>query len=547
MKKAIWKSAGYLILVLIVGSICAGLEGLLSIFTMHAVDAVYAKNQPAFLGALKKLLQTAGLLVPTTIALAFARGFYKRKAVVSGKKNYISRLFQKNINEFQSENNAKYMSTLTNDVNTIEASYIDAMYEMLISMINFTVAILVIGTVSPLALGLGVVIGGISTLASILISKPLQRHQRQRSELYEDYTAYIKEVLGAFHIIKSNDLGDKVSNDFYQKSKKIQFKGYVIDKIYTYISAMNNLNFTLAFYSLISVTAYMCIKGQLTLGGVILVITNMEKLMNPLVQLAEYMPKVMGTKTLFQKIEETLTNVETHTEPIEIESIREGITFDQVSFGFEDNLVLSEISLNFKKGGKYLVIGPSGGGKSTLLRLLRKYYLPQKGQIRLDQHDLKDVQKNSYFRHIANVEQQVFLFEDTIRNNMTLYKDYEDEEIFKALSSAGLSPFIDSNPEGLSYMLYDNGKNLSGGERSRMAIARALLQQADLLILDEAFSSLDSHTAKAIEKTILDLPHLTVVNVSHVLFEENRKDYTEIITVKNQKAFVTKSKPTAIA
>ncbi len=143
-----------------------------------------------------------------------------------------------------------------------------------------------------------------------------------------------------------------------------------------------------------------------------------------------------------------------------------------------------------------------------------------------------DVKKEDYFGLIANIEQQVFLFEDTIRNNITLYKELEENEIQKAIKDAGLKEFIEGLPQGLDTVIYDNGKNISGGERSRIVIARALLSKARILLMDEAFASLDMERAREIEKTILNLQDITVINVSHVIFKDTRECYDKVITIK---------------
>ena len=534
MKKSIYKMLTYMVLVVIVASFCAALEGLLSIFMMKAVDAVIAGDRALFNHEVIRLLLTALALIPVTIVLAYARGLYKRKSIVSAKYNYITGVFKKNINEFQRDNNSKYVSALTNDVNTIENNFIDGLYEVIVNIAYFIVAILVIGYISPVALALGISIGIVSTLISIVFSKPLQKHHKQRSTLYEDYTSYIKEVISAFHIIKSNNLSDKVQNDFYSKSYDIQHKGYIIDKIYTFINAFQQLNMSLTMYVMLGIIAYMSIKGSLTLGGVILVIQNLEKIMMPINQLGEWMPKIFATKSLFEKIDDTLKNQDNYQEDITLDRFNSSIEFKGVSFSYEDSDVLNDVSLSLRKGEKYLVVGPSGGGKSTLLKLLRKYYVPKSGKILLDKNDLKDITKESYFHHIANIEQQVFLFEDTVRNNITLYKDYSIEEIDLAIDRAGLRDFIEDLPQGLDSILYDNGKNVSGGEKSRIAIARGLLQKADIIFLDEAFASLDSKIAKEIENTILNLKNITVINVSHVIFEETKKRYSNVFMVKNK-------------
>lgn len=542
MKKSIYKALPYLVLVVIAAIFCATLNGYMTIIIMHAVDTVTSKNMTLFKQEAIKLLIIAVILLPATILLAYVRGLYKRKAIVSAKVNYIKGVFNKNINEFQKDNTTKYISTLTNDVNTIENNYIDGLYEVVVNSVDFIVAIIVIGLVSPMALGFGVGIGAVNTLISIFLSKPLQKHHTQRSELYGSYTTYIKEVLSAFHIIKSNNLNDKVSNDFYTKSHAIQQKGYIIDKISTYIFSLEHLTMNLTIVMLLGAISLMAINGKLTLGGSVLIITNMEQIIRPLSDAGEWLPKIFATKQLFVKIENTLKNQDNYEETITIDKLDKAIEFSNVSFSYDDTEVLNCVNLTLEKGKKYLVIGPSGGGKSTLLKLLRKYYVPNNGHIMIDGKDLKDVTKDSYFHHISNVEQQVFLFEDTVRNNICLYKDYTDEEINTAIEKAGLKDFIAGLPEGLGLdsIIYDNGKNVSGGEKSRIAIARGLLQKADIILLDEAFASLDSKIAKEIEKTILGLDNITVINVSHVIFEDTQREYDKVFMVKNKNIKIIK-------
>lgn len=534
MRKAILKSWPYLILLLIITTCAAILEGLVHIYLMNVIDIVFSGNKSLFKSEAIKLILLAILLLPTGVLMAFGKGLFKKKALVLAKEYYVNSVFKKNINEFQKENTAKYISAITNDINTIENNYITGIYEILINIIYFIVVIAIIVYVSPMALLLGLSIGIASSIISVALNKPIQKHHIQRSELYEKYTTYIKEVLSAFHIIKSNNLNSKVKKDFYDKSNSIQEKGYVIDKLETYITALQNITIYLALFILLGITSYMAIKGSISFGGVVLVINNIDRIINPVMVIGERLPKLLSTKRLFEKIDKTLENQDDYIETVELEAFKDGIEFKDVSFAYDDGYILSDVNISFKKGEKYLIIGPSGGGKSTFLKLLRKYFVPNKGKILIDGKDLKDITKESYFKHISNVEQEVFLFEDTIRNNLTLYKDYSEAEIQDAIEKTGLNDFIKSLPQGLDTMIYDNGKNISGGERSRIAIARSLLQKADILFLDEAFASLDSKTAKEIEYTLLNLKDITVVNVSHVIFRENKAKYDNVYLVKNK-------------
>jgi ABC-type multidrug transport system fused ATPase/permease subunit len=219
---------------------------------------------------------------------------------------------------------------------------------------------------------------------------------------------------------------------------------------------------------------------------------------------------------------------------VDLPEFKDKIVFDNVEFLYEDSeqLILSDVNFQIKKNGKYLVVGPSGGGKSTLLKLFRKYFNPTAGVITIDGHNLKDVKREDYYKLIGNIEQQVFLFEDTVRNNLTLYKDYTDDEIYEAIQASGLTDFVKQLPDGLDTIIYDNGKNISGGERSRLVIARALLSKTGILLMDEAFASLDMERAKEIEKTILGLKDMTVINVSHIIFNDTKDLYDRVLTVK---------------
>jgi len=535
MKKSILKVWPFLTLALIIGLSTAILEGLITINMMNIIDATIAENNNLFVLSGKKILIIAIILLPTNILLSYTKGLYRSRALLSIKGRFIEGIFNKNINEFQKENNANYISCLTNDMNTIETNYIDGVFEVGLNIIYFIVAFIIIASVNPYILGIGILISTISTVISMLLGKPLQKHQSHRSELLEGYTTYIKEVLSAFHIIKSNNLRSKVQTDFYNKSKDIQYKGYVIDKIHSYILALQYFLINVAFYGLVSIAIFMSINGHLTFGGVVLVINNMNKVIQPLMQFSEWFPKIISSKPLFKKMDEVLVNKDNYIETLDMDFFKESIEFNDVAFSYEKNNVFTDVNLTIKKGEKYLIVGPSGGGKSTFLKLLRKYFTPHEGEILIDGKNLKDIKKRSYFKNISNVEQQVFLFEDTLKNNITLYKDYSEEEINFAIEKAGLNDFVNGLTNGINTSILDNGKNISGGEKSRVAIARGLLSKTDIIFLDEAFASLDSTIAKEIENTLLSLDGITVVNVSHVVFDETREKYDNVFVVKNKK------------
>lgn len=531
MKKHFLKQIPKYFYVLLAMFLVLAVEAVFSIQMMKTVDYVQSPDQGAFVDSCLRLLLMAILIFPSSLLLTFCKGLYRKGSVVYLKKYYLQGLFEKDLRAFHVGRSGDYISSLTNDMHLIESNYVEGLYALIYGACSFLVGVGVIAYVSPYILIGGVAFGVLMAVASTLVSKPLKKQQEERSAFLSEYTAFIKEMLSAFHIIKVNALDDKIKEDFYHKSKSIQDKGYVIDKMYTLVSAFQNFLGSAIMIGLIVFAIFLSVKGQVTFGGIILVVMNLEKIMRPLSEIGEWMPKILSSKALFNKLDAVLEKENEEEEQVGIAHFENVIEMNNISYAYDEKRVLENANLRLEKGKKYLLVGPSGGGKSTLLKLLRKYLAPTEGQIRIDGQPLRDIKRTDYYKLIANIEQHVFLFEDTLRNNLSLYKPYSDEELIKALDKAGLSDFLKTHSGGLDYLILENGKNISGGEKSRIAIARGLLQNAEIIYLDEAFSSLDPDVSREIEETILGLKGITVVNVSHVIFEDSKPMYDAIIKV----------------
>lgn len=524
------------ILSLICSSVSIILDGVIYVRLMNLLDYGLAGEVDKLKTGIPIIIIMAIVLIPIGILDSVVKGIYKKKGNLLIKNYYIAKIFNKNIAEFQKENNAKYISSLTNDCNVLETNLIEAIYNVGTAIINFFVGVWILSTVNIWLVLLFLAIGGINIIVSKIASKPLQKVTKERSDLFDGYTSYIKEILSAFHIVKNNNLQDKVSENYYEKSEEIQHKGYVIEKIMSYVMSIQQFFMGGTYFGVVCLMGYFAMIGKITAASMLIVTEGMQRITRPLFQITENVPKLLSTKNLIKKIEDTLKNENNEIETFNINTFRDKIELRDVSFHYADedesNLILSDVNLELKKNGKYLIVGPSGGGKSTLLKLLRKYFNPTNGAIFIDDVNLKDIKKEQYFSLMANVEQQVFIFEDTLLNNITLYKEYPIEEVRSALEAAGLVDFVNSLELGLNTIIYDNGKNISGGERSRVVIARAMLAKANILFMDEAFASLDMEKAREIEKTILSLKDITVINVSHVIFNDTKSSYDRIIHVK---------------
>ena len=208
------------------------------------------------------------------------------------------------------------------------------------------------------------------------------------------------------------------------------------------------------------------------------------------------------------------------------------ITVSGVNFTFEKKPVFHDASFTIEKGRKYLIKGVSGAGKTTLMNLLAMIYDDYEGSIVVDGVNYREVSEKSFHQKVAFIYQDVFLFEDTIKNNITLYRDIPSEQVNYAVKVCGLDAILEEKKEGLEERLTENGKNLSGGQRQRISIARAIAKNAEILFVDEGTSSLNEELGREIEKVFLELDN-TVIAISHRYYEGVTENYDYVLEVKN--------------
>lgn len=536
MLKRVFYPFPQLVLALLSNVASTILDGIVLVKMMGFLDYALVGDLETMTREIPGFLLQASLLIPLGLLSTVTKSWFRKDANLNMKRFYIRKIFRKNISEFQKENTATYISRLTNDCNTLDTNFIDGMFTIFDGATRFGVGIWILSTVSKDMISLAIVVAIVTSIVSGALSSPVSKKVKERSDMFDGYTSYIKEVLSAFHIVKTNLLHEKVTTDYNEKSTNIQQKGYVIEKMNTFIFGIQNGMFVLTMYLCMCYLTYLAVKGSITAAGALTVSQGIQRLTWPLMMMSEAMPKVFASRGLGKKVNDSLKNRYEHEENLSMTEFTDKIQLQDVGFTYseeeEKEKTLYNVNMELVKNGKYLIVGPSGGGKSTLLKLLRKYYEVSEGSLIIDGKPLADIKKEDYFSLIANIEQQVFIFEDTLRNNLTLYKEYREEEILKAIEVAGLTTFVQNLPNGLDTMIYDNGKNISGGERSRVVIARAMLSKASILFMDEAFAALDLERAREIEETILNLENITVINVSHVIFKETKSRYDKVFHVK---------------
>ncbi|MBQ6850567.1 MAG: ABC transporter ATP-binding protein, partial [Oscillospiraceae bacterium] len=281
-----------------------------------------------------------------------------------------------------------------------------------------------------------------------------------------------------------------------------------------------------SYYLVLVAAGWLVLKGDFTAGDFFIAIGMIDQLSWPLISLANILRQLIAVKPVCRRMEEFLAESAPEQTAGTLRELHSGIRFRNVDFSYDGQReILKDFSLSLKKGQKCLLRGPSGCGKTTAVNLLLRYHSPTGGSIELDGVPIEEL--GSTYGLMTVVRQEAVLFRDTLRNNLTLYRPVPDERLREVLTGVGLSRLCGSLDEPVA----EGGVNFSGGERKRLCLARALLRDTEVLILDEPLANLDDATAERIEDLLLSIRGKTVIVVSHQFTESKLPAFDQVVTL----------------
>jgi len=349
--------------------------------------------------------------------------------------------------------------------------------------------------------------------------KKVKKNQSHVQEEYGELTHNISEGIGAHKITKAFNLQDFVNSRF----KRAQSRFFNAQMKTTFVEEMAHplveVVGACAFAGVIVFAHHRVSTGQITVGDFISFVAALALFMDPIRKFSQANVKISQARAAADRIFGIMNLAE---EPDDgsnhIYNLEHDIVVDNVTFSYGEGNVIENLNLEIKKGQKVALVGLSGSGKSTLINLLLGLYPIDKGEIRIDGKPLSSIKLKNLRDLFGLVSQDIFLFHDTIRGNLTLGENYTDQEINKSLDVAYASEFIDKLPNKIDTTIGDRGTRLSGGQQQRLTIARAFLQDTDVLLFDEATSALDNESEKVVQKALEQIAgNKTVIAVAHRL------------------------------
>lgn len=476
------------------------------------------------------------VVVIYTIANVMYRAVYPRflqRAMQQYRDYAFSRLTQKSLRSFSKEGTALYVSALTNDCTSIENNYLAATFTLIELLFCFLGALIMMLYYSPVMLVLAVALSFLPVAVSMTAGNRLTEQEKEISKKNERFVSIVNELLSGFPVIKSFRAETQASRLFSQRNEQAEEAKKNKRRTEQLISLLANDAGIIAQMGIFLAGAWLAISGKgVTAGVVIVFVQLMNYILNPISQVPLLWSNRKAMIALMEKLSDALSENVREEGREKLNGFSEKIEVKDLTYGYEpESPVLKDLDVQFDAGKSYAIVGGSGSGKSTLLNLLMGSSSNYQGEICIDGVSIKNIESESLYQLMTSVQQNVFVFNDTIRNNVTMFHEFPDKEVTLALERSGLSEFIEKRGE--DFVCGENGANLSGGERQRISIARALLRKSPILLVDEATAALDAATARAVSFSILNLVGMTRIVVTHRLEEAILRRYDKILVMKN--------------
>ena len=457
---------------------------------------------------------------------------FLERAMRQYKDFAFKKLIGKSISSFRDESAAGYLSALTNDAASIETNYLAQMLAMITKAVTFIGALLLMCRYSLLMTAIAAGLTVLPLIASLLTGNRLQAVESRVSERNGEFTAALSDCLAGFTVVKNFRAEREIFRLFAQSNKALEHEKFTGRRIKTLVGMIGAVTGIFAQLGVFIAGVYLSMKdGSMTPGAVVLFVNLMNFIISPIAELPGLLACRKAALGLVDKLAAALERSSSREGSETLNKLEHGIRLENVSFVYEPGkTVLHGINAEFEAGKAYALVGGSGSGKSTLLNLLMAAETNYSGHILADGIELSDISTESLYGTMAAIQQNVFVFNASIKDNVSMFHDFPKTEMDEAIARAHLGALI--RERGEDYLCGENGSGLSGGEKQRISIARSLLKKSSVLLADEVTAALDAQTAHRVSSDILDLQGITRIVVTHTLEESLLRRYDKIFVLR---------------
>lgn len=433
-----------------------------------------------------------------------------QRIVKNIRKGFFDKLQKLPTSYFDGNLNGDIMSRLTNDIDNISTTISSSISTLMSSSISIIGSLIMMIVLSPILTIAGLITAPLVLILSKTIAKRTKIYFKEQQVALGNLNAHIEESISGLEVIKAFNHEEKIKSAFEDLNRDLRVKGYKAQIWTGYLMPLINVinNFGFAVVALLG--GILAVSNMITIGIIASFISYSKQFVRPLNDIANIFNTLQSALAGAERVFEVLDQkeeVEDKKACKKLKNVRGNVEFKDVSFGYnEDNIVLHDISFKVEEGKSLAIVGATGSGKTTIVNLLTRFYEITEGSITIDGVDIRDYSRDSLRSNFGIVLQDTYLFSGTIKENIMYGKESAtDLEIISAAKIANAHKFISRLPEGYDTVLSEGGSNLSAGEKQLLAIARAVLSNPSILILDEATSNVDTRTELRIQQAMLNL------------------------------------------
>ena len=453
-------------------------------------------------------------LYVTSAIFSFIQGYImtgvSQKLTYRLRKEISEKINRMPMNYFDTRTHGEVLSRVTNDIDTLSQSLNQSATQIITSFTTIIGVLIMMLSISPLMTLVALLILPISLGLISTIVKRSQRHFKNQQEYLGHVNGQVEEVYGGHNIVKAFNKEADVINEFdetneilYQSAWKSQFFSGMMMPIMQFVG-------NLGYVAVAILGGYLAIKKTIEVGDIQSFIQYVRNFTQPITQVAQVANMLQSTAAASERVFEFLEEEEEDQfaqNPVSVEGLEGNVEFDHVHFGYNaDKIIINDFSAKVKQGQKIAIVGPTGAGKTTMIKLLMRFYDVNSGAILIDGHNLKDFNRGELRQMFGMVLQDTWLFHGSIKENIRYGKlDATDEEVIEAAKAAHVHRFVQTLPNGYDMELNEEASNVSQGQKQLLTIARAILADPKILILDEATSSVDTRTEVRIQKAMDNL------------------------------------------
>ena len=402
------------------------------------------------------------------------------------------------------------LSRVTNDVDTLGQSLNQSATQLITSVTTIIGVLIMMLSISPLMTLVAILLLPVSVLLISFVMKHSQKYFRGQQEYLGNVNGQVEEIYSGHSIIKAFNKEEDVIGEFNRTNEKLYNSAWKSQFFSGMMMPVMQFVGNLGYVAVAILGGYLTIRNTIEVGDIQSFIQYVRNFTQPIQQVAQVANMLQSTAAASERVFEFLEEDEeeqTVPDPVSTEGLEGNVQFDHVHFGYNpDRIIINDFSANVKEGQKIAIVGPTGAGKTTMIKLLMRFYDVNSGSIRIDGHDLREFNRSDLREMFGMVLQDTWLFHGTIMENIRYGRlDATDEEVIQAAKAAHVHRFVQTLPGGYNMELNEEASNVSQGQKQLLTIARAILADPKILILDEATSSVDTRTEVLIQKAMDNL------------------------------------------